>query len=652
VSDAGASNPARSPSPARCQLILAIAVILVFGRLVMCDFVWWDDAHTVHHNPSLNPTVTWSGIAYNWTHSTASIYIPLTYTVWALLAIVARVSPDEVGIALNPLWYHAANVLVHGIAALLAFRLLDRLLKHRRAALVGAMLFALHPVQVESVAWISGLKDVLAGCLAIGCLYVYCDEPLTRRRRMLAILLFVLAMLAKPSAMVAPLLLLAIDVLAVRRGWRASLARVAPLVLLAVPIAIIARIVQIAPAAPAPLWARPLIALDSLAFYIAKVFIPITLTIDYGRKPAEVIASGAIGYTWILVAIALIAIAWLARVWRVSPIWCAAWIFVLAPLPVLGLMRFDFQEVSTVADHYLYLAMLGPALLAGVVVSRYPRVTPIMLMWVGLLGARSFVQTFVWQDEMSLMTHALSANDRSTVAHNNLANQASLRRDDAGERAHLLSSIAIDPSEPVALRALGLMALRDGDAPAAEAYFHRLGAAFDAVYGAGDPRTARPRWQAADAFLDADRTQQAQRFADEAKRLAPDHPNVKRIAERLRFARSSLLRGSNCPEERHDLALLLEADAESVGHQHPHTFINAVCNTPRRLAASAARKISATATTPHRTRSPGTESRRLCGLPASAPFPRARRCAQARSRAQRLHPPASRGRTPRSRRPC
>lgn len=529
----------RSLSPALCQLILAAAVIVVFGRLALFDFTWWDDVHTIHHNPTLNPRVSWTGLAANWTRPTSHIYIPLTYTVWTLLAIVARVPPDDAGISLNPLWYHLANVIVHLLSALLAWRLLHALLGRERplAALAGALLFAIHPVQVESVAWISGLKDVLAGCLMLGCLCCWVsDAPPARRRYIAALVLFAAAMLAKPSAMIVPLLLVAIDRLALGRPWRESLGRVWPFVVLAIPIAVIARMVQTAPLSDAPLWARPLIAFDSLAFYLVKIVAPVTLSIDYGRKPMAVIESGAIWYTWLVPAITIAAIAFVARRCRSSLPWCAVALFMAAPLPVLGLARFDYQEVSTVADHYLYVAMIGPSLMVAWAASRWPRSIGLAFVLIGMLGIRAMLYLPVWHDEQSLMSHAAAVNPKSVVALNNLARLASLRGDSAAVHAYLEAMDAADPSHPFALGAHARLALQAADAATAETYFRRLADRFDAVLGKGHPQTAVPRRQAAEALLNAGQSEAARRFAEEAAATGVDDPDLRRILARLRSA--------------------------------------------------------------------------------------------------------------------
>ena len=125
---------------------------------------------------------------------------------------------------------------------------------------------------------------------------------------------------------------------------------------LAIPIILITKRAQPALDLPiTPLWTRPLIATDALAFYISKLIAPIFLTIDQGRSPTRVIQTGAIYWTWIIPAVC----ASLAIIARNRLIQLGAIIFVIGLLPTLGLTRFQFQIFSTVSDRYAYLSLLG-----------------------------------------------------------------------------------------------------------------------------------------------------------------------------------------------------------------------------------------------------------------------------------------------------
>src|SRR5262245_17535649 len=146
------------------------------GRMCSHEFIDWDDNMTITGNARMNPP-TLATLKYYWTHGEYGLYIPGTYTVWAGLSAIARTAEEDTrGIRLNPLVFHTANVLLHATAALAAFALLIRLCRGDTGAngrtatqgsplpaFIGAALFAVHPLQVESVGWISGMKDVLCG---------------------------------------------------------------------------------------------------------------------------------------------------------------------------------------------------------------------------------------------------------------------------------------------------------------------------------------------------------------------------------------------------------------------------------------------------------------------------------------------------------
>jgi hypothetical protein len=180
--------------------------------------------------------------------------------------------------------------------------------------------------------------------------------------------------------------------------------------------------------AAAPLWARPLVAADALAFYLYKLVFPLNLGFDYGRTPRFIRDTGMMAWTWIVPVAALI-FAWWS--WRRGgqggrAIAAGLLIMVIVLLPVLGLVPFDFQTYSTVADHYLYLAMLGPALIVAWLISRRPSAATITIAacLVALLGIRTFLQTAHWNDSRALFTHGLDINPRSFAAYSHLASMA------------------------------------------------------------------------------------------------------------------------------------------------------------------------------------------------------------------------------------
>jgi hypothetical protein len=233
-------------------------------------------------------------------------------------------------------------------------------------------------------------------------------------------------MLAKPAAVIVPVVAGVLDVWVMKRGWRAVAKGVMGWLVLAVPIVVVARVVQTATGTfKPPLWARPVVALDALAFYARQVAAPLWLSMDYGRSPKWLLGAGGAAaryWTW-LVPVAIGAAVWAIRRKAIWPLVGAA-VFGAAVLPILGLTVFDFQFYSTVADHYVYVAMLGPALVVAWAVSRWRgRVVKVCAVAVLVaLGVRSHVRTYDWRDSETLFAATLKVNPRSLPANINNGN--------------------------------------------------------------------------------------------------------------------------------------------------------------------------------------------------------------------------------------
>ncbi len=426
-------------------LLLIVAVAATLAPLLTDEFVGWDDQATINSNPLLKPP-TFQSMVYYWRHSAGGLYIPLTYNFWTALATVAQSRTSQGMIELNPWVFHGASIALHIGSAAVVFSILRRLLKRDGPALVGAMLFALHPVQVETVAWASGAKDLLCGLLSLIAMLQYlrwrgvgssgsavgsasadrsfsaeADPTAAPTAFPIAIFAMLAAMLAKPTAIVVPLMAGAIDLWIIGRPVRCVVRPILLMLLLTIPCIIWTRLVQESHLATyTPLWTRPLIAADAIAFYLYKIVFPYTLTIIYGRTPQSVLASGALWWTWIVpAAIGVVLFFFRGRVpWLVG---CAL-AFVGALLPVLGFTRFSFQGHSTVADHYLYLPMFPVALAAAWLISRRPT-TPVYVACGIILAAlawRSRLQTSYWRDDLSLFTHAVRVVPDSAGAQGNL----------------------------------------------------------------------------------------------------------------------------------------------------------------------------------------------------------------------------------------
>jgi hypothetical protein len=459
----------------------------------------WDDPLTVQHNPRFNPP-TPASIARFWPlfldanddanltgrapapgaririNHAYGLYAPLTYTVWGALAAIAQTRDA----GLNPWIFHCANGALHALASLVVFAILRRLISSDWPALAGAMIFAIHPIQVEPVAWVSGMKDVICGLLSLIATWQYIEArgaTFRSARYWLAVLAFIGALLSKPSAVTVPLILIVIDHVLLHRTLKDSLRMLLPWFVIAAALGWIATVAQPAiGVAPAPSWARPLIVGDSIAFYLRQIIFPLWLGLDYGRYPAAVIGAPLCYVAWLVPAAMLIA-SWTFR--RAAPLLSTGMlIFIIAPLPTLGLTTFLFQTYSTVADHYVYVAILGPAMIVAWFCWKF-RSSAIarvgLLVVLALLGLRTFIQCGVWRDDRALFGHALEVNPSSFLAHNNLGDIYAAENQLDQAEVEFLAANRANPAYLPALRNLAHLADIRGRADEAARWRERIG---------------------------------------------------------------------------------------------------------------------------------------------------------------------------------
>ncbi len=443
-------------------IALALVVLGVLGPVVGHEFLDYDDAINITTNTQVTH-FSLAGLLGFWQKPAINLYIPLTYSLWALLAKASTLLPGAVAGQPNAALFHGANLILHLGCATLVLCILQALCRSPWAAWAGACLFAIHPAQVEPVAWATGMKDVLSGFLALTALWLYLRFCLAQRdggggRRWYyctSALAFLLAMLAKPGAVATPVIAWLIAVLLLDRRPLATAVGLLPWLLLAAPVIVVTRLAQAEPHhvfEPA-LWQRFLVAGDAIAFYLGKLIMPISLGPDYGRTPQVVLDQGLPYVTGILPYLLAGAIFWrAARPWR-----AAAGIFVAVLLPVAGIIPFVFQQISTVADRYLYLAMLGPALaLAWWLAAGKGRVAWVaVLVVLALCGGKSRAQLRHWHEPKVFYDHALMVNPRSWTAHNNLGNWYADANQLEQAVAAYEQAVAIDPGYAEAYNNLG-----------------------------------------------------------------------------------------------------------------------------------------------------------------------------------------------------
>ncbi len=401
---------------------LCLLTILIYRPAWHGGFIWDDDRYVTHNHLLTAP----DGLRRIWFSLDApSQYFPLTYTVLR----IERSLWD-----LNPTGYHWVNILLHVANALLVWRVLSRL-KIPGASLAAAV-FAVHPVQVESVAWISELKNVLMGFFFLLTLWMWIEyvDP-TRRHRSLfylgALVFYFLALFAKATACTLPAALLLILWLKEKPiGWRVWL-EILPFIALALGIGLLAVwwekyhqgtrvLVSLTPIE------RVLVASRAVWFYLSKLFWPSDLIFIYPQWKID--PGSAVAYIGLIAAAATAVVIYFGHRFFGRGIEVAALFFLATLAPVAGFVMLYTFRYTFVADHYQYLASIGPIALASaglVTLSRsiktlqWPVVAGgfAILICLGLLTWR---QSATYRDLETLWRTTIAKNPTCWMAYNNL----------------------------------------------------------------------------------------------------------------------------------------------------------------------------------------------------------------------------------------
>jgi tetratricopeptide (TPR) repeat protein len=412
------------------------ATFVVYAPALRGGLVWDDDSWTTGISHLLRD---FSGLRAMWCQPTAlQQYFPLSgttfwvdYRLWGFWTLP----------------YHVENVLLHGLAACLFWRLLERL--QVPGAWLAAAIFALHPVMVESVAWITERKNVLSLPLYLGGLLAYGKfagfwrgEPSAGEGRMgsrwrsyvLALFLFLAAMLAKTTAFsFPPVLLLLCWWKRGKLSWRRDIVPSLPFFALAVVLGLVtAWVERHHVGSSGPEWAisfaaRCLIAGRALWFYAGKLILPANLCFVYPRW--EVATDSIWQWFYPLSAASVLAGLWLARERMGRGPVAAAFFFVGAIFPLLGFINGYFMRYSFVCDHWGYLPDLGLIALGAALVTRAGerlRVPSLSLatavVSLPILGLLTWQQSGMYHDMDTLWRTTLAKNPKATMAHINFGN--------------------------------------------------------------------------------------------------------------------------------------------------------------------------------------------------------------------------------------
>ncbi len=457
--ETGLQRPVRSRRAALLGAAgLLIVTALAYAPVWNAGFVWDDDANVIDNLPLRDA----DGLRRLWLEPGATTqYYPLVYTsLWLEYALVE----------LEPRLYHVDNVLLHAASALIFWRLL-LLFGLGASAWWAAAVFALHPVHVESVAWVTERKNVLSGLFYLASAFVYlrsaCDvfrEPTPRERRLAfgaSLLLFVCALFSKsPTASLPAAILVVVWWRRGRLAW-ADVRPLVPFVVLGAPIALLTASMEDFVGevlgfewSPSPAETL-LLAGRATWFYLGKLLLPWPLVFVYPRW--EIDAGSVAQWLFPIAAIAMLAAFTLARD-RIGRAPLATALFFGGTLvPVLGFFEIYYFHFSFVADHWQYLASLGPiALVAGGGLQRLAE-TPrrvVGTIVLAVLGLLTFDHARDFHDSETLWRSSLAHNDEAPMVHYNLGLllQGDGRTEEAAQ--HYRRAIELRPDYAIALNNL------------------------------------------------------------------------------------------------------------------------------------------------------------------------------------------------------
>jgi tetratricopeptide (TPR) repeat protein len=450
VTPAAQSPLGRMPRWLAPALLVGIAA-LAYSPVAQCGFVWDDDVALTR-----NPLVAAAdGLARAWTTAEAPDYWPLTLTTfWAEWRLWGA----------SPLGYHLVNLALHLAEVLLLWRILRRL--RLPGAWLAALLFAVHPVNVESVAWVTQRKNLLAMLFYLSSIWAFLRAgwPGEGAKRggwyAASLAAFVLAMLSKGSVAILPLVLLGIVAWHRRLSWRDGL-WAGPFLLVAGALTAVNVWFQGHHLASAEVIRRatPLERLlgagAAVWFYLSKAVLPFNLTFFY---PQWRIAAGQILWYLPLLAAAGLTV-WLWRRFRPG---LFAWLyFCAALLPVMGFTDVYFMKFSLVADHYQHLALLGVAALAGYGFSRWsardPRAHAFAAALVASFAFLTCRQCLAYTSAETLARETIRRNPGAWLAHDNLGVVLGQAGRLPEAEAEFREAIRLQPDWPEAHSNLGVM---------------------------------------------------------------------------------------------------------------------------------------------------------------------------------------------------
>ena len=560
----------------------ALFAFLFYARTAGFDFVNYDDNNYFYENPHVTQGLTADNVRWAFEIHGPSMWVPLTW-------LSHQTAVTFFGT--NPAPHHLINALLHAANVFLLFLLLHRFTGKAAMGLAGALLFAVHPIHVESVAWITERKDVLAGFFWLATLLLY-DRYLRRRSKadyLWVVVGTLLSVMAKPLAVTLPCVLLLLDFWPYRRrwSWRLIVEKIPIFGIVGFAAYMTMRcqlsIGAVGSAEVFPMVGRVANAAISYTTYLVRLVWPHHLAVFYPYPESIDWLQAGASLVFLLAATAIVLLRWRKAPWAV-----VGWLWYLGALfPMIGIVQAGSQAM---ADRYLYVPALGIYLMVAMACTTVRR-RWIVTGFIVLLSVGNVRQTAVWQNSRTLFSHTLAATDGNYLAWNNLGLTYRDEHDLETARHHFEASLAIRPSYLEARNNLGITLAELGELDAAMEQLQRAAAGgriqADALYNMGiallrngraqesetwfrdaaaqDPSNATIRYNLGYALMDQGRLTEAQAEFETTMQLEPEHADA---ATNLVYIKQQISSAWNEYEKGNELRLAEQWEAAATAYRH------------------------------------------------------------------------------------
>jgi Flp pilus assembly protein TadD len=446
-------------------IFIALAVWMVFGQALGYGFVNYDDDKYVYENPMVQKGITWTGFVWALTYGQIGHWHPLTWLSHML---------DCQLYGLNACGHHMTNLLFHTATAILLFLVLRQMTGALWRSAFAAMIFAIHPLRVESVVWVSERKDVLSGfffVLTLGAYVRYVRHPPSWTRYATVVLLFALGLLSKNMLVTLPFVLLLLDYWPLGRlepaaphSWRPLLVEKIPLFLLSLASCVAT---FLAPEKVNNLDWMPFLfrlgnAVVSYAVYLQEMIWPAGLAIPYLATP---LAIGKVTVSAMLLAVISVGV----FAFRRHRYLVVGWLWYLGMMvPVIGMVQISYYVH---ADRYTYLPQIGLYILAAWAAAemcsswRHGRLVLVVggTMIIAVLMIYARIQVSYWRNNESFWQHTLAVTQNNIVACNKLGSFYSRQGRMTEAMVYYARALQINPDDPDVLYDLGNAFAQRGD---------------------------------------------------------------------------------------------------------------------------------------------------------------------------------------------